>query len=348
MEDATRESFLRCFIVAAQNGYARDVEPFLGLCREIWWEVQIFDALKDLPHGTLRRYPKGKVKLVPYGLMRTRVMFNAFIGNAKRLSWLIERGAKLELRDSLGRTALMWAAQSGSAECVSALAARGADVEARCLEGRTPLQVAVRVRAWGAVGALLAVGADATNAIFTATQKKEWLLDVSRAGSVSGCFALLHAMGPGDARGGALGAALCAACEGGHAPLAEALLSAGAHLEAEDEYGERPLSMAVKMGHVELAKALLELGASVRCADFHDGNTVLHWAVERGVVEVVPLLLAHGADAGVRNAFGKTPAALARGPSSPMLHRLLKGAGVQLDVEEVEYGTAAPELVLGP
>jgi ankyrin repeat protein len=311
---ALRELFLRSVICTAQNGYARDVEPFLGLCRDIWWEVQIFDALKDLPHGSrrvwdARKRVRGAWVVQPHARMRTRVMYNAFAGNVERLTWLIERGARLELRDAGGRTALAWAARGDSASCVAVLAARGADVEARCAAGETPLQVAVKGRAWGAVGALLAAGAAAT-----AAQKMDWLSAVGRAGSVGGCLAIVTAAGdaPG-AQGAALGVALFAACEGGHAPLVDALLAAGAALEAVDEFGERPLSVAIKAGHAALAVALLEKGASVHGADYHDGNTCLHWATERGLALVVPLLLARGADAGARNAFGQTPAALCRG-----------------------------------
>jgi hypothetical protein len=48
------DGFISALIITAQNGYAREVDPFVGLCRETWGEEALFDALKDLPHGRLR------------------------------------------------------------------------------------------------------------------------------------------------------------------------------------------------------------------------------------------------------------------------------------------------------
>jgi hypothetical protein len=51
--DALRYNFLSCLILTAQNGFGRDVEPFLALSRETWGEEQLWAAVKDLPHGAL-------------------------------------------------------------------------------------------------------------------------------------------------------------------------------------------------------------------------------------------------------------------------------------------------------
>jgi hypothetical protein len=53
--DALRHNFISCLILTAQNGFGRDVEPFLALSRETWGEEILFDAVKDLPHGALRK-----------------------------------------------------------------------------------------------------------------------------------------------------------------------------------------------------------------------------------------------------------------------------------------------------
>ena len=42
--DALRYNFLSCLILTAQNGFGRDVEPFLALCRETWGEEQLWAA----------------------------------------------------------------------------------------------------------------------------------------------------------------------------------------------------------------------------------------------------------------------------------------------------------------
>ena len=53
--DALRYNFLSCLILTAQDGLGQDVEPFLALSRETWGEEQLWDAVKDLPHGRARR-----------------------------------------------------------------------------------------------------------------------------------------------------------------------------------------------------------------------------------------------------------------------------------------------------
>ena len=50
-----RHNFISALICTAENGYGRDVEPFLALCRETWGEERLWDAVKDLPHGCVRR-----------------------------------------------------------------------------------------------------------------------------------------------------------------------------------------------------------------------------------------------------------------------------------------------------
>ena len=57
---------VECLIRAGQNGYASEITPFVGLCRELWSEEQLWDAIKDYQHA-----PN----------LRTRLMYNAKIGN---------------------------------------------------------------------------------------------------------------------------------------------------------------------------------------------------------------------------------------------------------------------------
>jgi hypothetical protein len=94
-------NFLSALIVTAQNGFGRDVEPFLALCRETWGEEVLWDAVKDLPHGALNlkdeegeplherdddgdtvRGEDGEPvqAMDPYGMKRTRLMYAAKAG----------------------------------------------------------------------------------------------------------------------------------------------------------------------------------------------------------------------------------------------------------------------------
>jgi len=61
---------------------------------------------------------------------------------------------------------------------------------------------------------------------------------------------------------------------------------------------------------VEIVRDLLASGADVHARE--GGFTPLHGASAEGNVEMVQLLLAHGADPNARSDTGKTPADLAR------------------------------------
>jgi hypothetical protein len=70
-ERALRSNFLSCLALTARNGFARDVEPFLALCRETWGEEQLWAAARDLPHGRARQEgPAPRLAAEPFGFER--------------------------------------------------------------------------------------------------------------------------------------------------------------------------------------------------------------------------------------------------------------------------------------
>ncbi len=116
-------NFVSALIVTAQNGFGRDVEPFLALSRETRGEEILWDAVKDLPS---RKYK------------RTRLMYAAKTGNTGRLRWLLARGAQLELKDRQGFTAVDHAFRSRHVASVRELLARGGVIQERCCHCRWP------------------------------------------------------------------------------------------------------------------------------------------------------------------------------------------------------------------
>jgi uncharacterized protein len=92
----------------------------------------------------------------------TPLMLAARAGRAEAVKALLNGGAKIDARETWnGQTALMWAAAAGHGVVVHALIERGADIHARSNAGTTPLLFAVRRGDLAAVRALLAAGADA-------------------------------------------------------------------------------------------------------------------------------------------------------------------------------------------
>ena len=91
----------------------------------------------------------------------TPLMLAARTDRADAVTALLEAGAKVDAKETWnGQTALMWAAAAGHAPVVQALINRGADVRGRSNGGSTPLLFAVRHGDVATVRALLAAGAD--------------------------------------------------------------------------------------------------------------------------------------------------------------------------------------------
>ncbi len=102
------------------------------------------------------------------------------------------------------------------------------------------------------------------------------------------------------------------------------------------------LGLAVFFGHVELARKLVDVGADVNRPSCNDIRVFpLHSAVESGRLELLDLLLAHGATADPAEFLGATPlhSAAARG-SREMVARLL-AAGASKTLRTRDGKTAA-------
>jgi ankyrin repeat protein len=91
----------------------------------------------------------------------TPLMLAARTDRLDAVKALLEAGATVDAKETWnGQTALMWAAAAGRAPVVQALIDHGADVRARSNAGTTPLVFAVRRGEAAAVRALLAAGAE--------------------------------------------------------------------------------------------------------------------------------------------------------------------------------------------
>jgi ankyrin repeat protein len=88
--------------------------------------------------------------------------------------------------------------------------------------------------------------------------------------------------------------------------IAALLVAAGANINAVDDYGGTPLSMAASNGHPELIKWLHARGAKDGSCE-PDGTTSLHGACLEADLKTVAVLLECGADPNARTKDGLTP-----------------------------------------
>ena len=121
--------------------------------------------------------------------------------------------------------------------------------------------------------------------------------------------------------------ALHLAAHFGHADAVDALLAAGADVNAwaENNHRNQPLHAAVAVrGEGRIVTALLAARAGVNAAD-GGGYTALHLAAFRGDVYLAEILLAHGADPRRKADDGKTAVMLAEQEGHRELVRQLRG-----------------------
>jgi ankyrin repeat protein len=280
----------------------------------------------------------------PNGAVRageTPLMLAARTGKADAVKVLLSAGAKVDAKETFnGQTALMWAAAAGHGPVVHALIEHRADIHARSNSGATPLLFAVRRGDMGAVRALLAAGADVKEArpdgatpllvavINGHADLVDVLLDKGADPNVEGGSTELTVQGvrarpmelkyrkltnnerdsEGVTRGNIFGR-----------PLHAAVHVANWHIS--DQF------IVVKIDRLRVIKSLLAHGADVngritmeeprwsgaRYRRHLDGATAFLLAAKSADVEVMRVLLAHGADPGIGTEEHITPLMAAAG-----------------------------------
>jgi ankyrin repeat protein len=100
--------------------------------------------------------------------------------------------------------------------------------------------------------------------------------------------------------------ALMWAAFNGHTAVARYLLERGAKIDAKDDNGRTSLMYASSGPYPETVELLLKKGAAVNVQGKLEGFTALMTAAAEGQVEVVRLLLSHGADAKLKDVDGDT------------------------------------------
>ena len=138
------ELLLRITTCLAQNGYHKEVGVMVQLNKAFWNDEQIWDAYKDVPGAS----------------GRTRLMYASLTGLLDRVTWLLARGANLNMRDSseLSWPALIWGCGGGSLAVIRELLDKGADVNMIAAGGLTALMLASQTGELGIVRELCLTG----------------------------------------------------------------------------------------------------------------------------------------------------------------------------------------------
>ncbi|KAJ4175725.1 Ankyrin repeat A protein 2 [Fusarium falciforme] len=259
----------------------------------------------------------------------TDLMVASYYGHRVVVKLLLEKGAKIEAKDSEhGQTPLLWAAGEGHDAVVKLLLEKGADVEGKDNYGQTPLSWAAEIGQEAVVKLLLEKGA---NIEANDSRDRTPLLSATEYGHDAVVKLLLETGVDAEAKDSLYGRTpLSWAAGKRHEAVVKLLLETGVDVEAEDSlYGRTPLSWVAEEGHEAIVKLLLETGADVEAMDYY-GWTPLSFAAEKGHEAVVKLLLEKGADVKAEDQDGRTPLSWAAEKGHEAIVKLLleKGADV--------------------
>ncbi|KAL8903534.1 MAG: hypothetical protein Q9207_003868 [Kuettlingeria erythrocarpa] len=220
---------------------------------------------------------------------------------------LLQAGADKDATTYADWTPLHRAAGNGKVGCVELLLSSGANIEAKTTTGSTPLHIAACNGQPRCSELLLSSGAN----IEAETDSKETPLILAARKGDARCLELLLFFGANtEAKMDSGFTPLLIVARDGHSHSVEILLTSGANIESKSIQNVRPLCIAAQQGHARCVELLLNSGANTEAENQELGKTSLHCAVEVGNVQIIKMLLAHGANPLARSrarAGGLTP-----------------------------------------
>lgn len=240
---------------------------------------------------------------------------------------LLAHGADPMATDNDGWTPLHDAAYGCCTPSVEILLAHDVDVNAANKDGRTPLHYAASIGHKPIIRLLIASGADLnvsdekgyTPAALASERNDRTVVELLLASGaemtlhLAACLddvealdALLEAGAEVDATDASGRTALCIAAARGNVAALERLVAYGAEVDfvVDEGYARTPLLDAVSGGRIEVVRVLVDAGADVNYEGEFSSWTPLALAVMYGEAEIGQLLIAAGAKATIDQAAG--------------------------------------------
>ncbi len=182
-------------------------------------------------------------------------LYWASLRGAALAKWLIDCGAKVNVKTRDGTTPLMYAASAkGGAETVKVLLTAGARVNAQRADGSTALSTAVAANDAETIKVLIDAGADEKA---KDSKGRPLLVSAAASGDAEGVKLLIKTVPDQSLKD----LALRTAAYHGHAAVVEILLANGADVNAKDSKGKSAVAYAAEAGKDNVVKTLIQAGA---------------------------------------------------------------------------------------
>ncbi|KAK0118289.1 hypothetical protein ONS95_012585 [Cadophora gregata] len=233
-------------------------------------------------------------------------------GHIGTMSILIQHGADVNARASVGNTPLHYAAERGAVSAARHLIDNGALADLENWDGMKPwmladkqnhteLKFALEIAARREVQAENAYG-DSTELVVSEGANR-----ASGKGLDMPLFSTLFKIAPIKSKPSSM---LDAVSSGTDTEVLAFLATGSDPNEAMGKEGEAPLHIACHRGYTEVVELLLDYGASIDVLDKAD-NQPLHCASSDGRLDIVKILVDHGASLTARNTDMQIPLHLA-------------------------------------
>jgi len=288
-----RDKYARTYLMlAAESGKASILKLLLAESKHFidakdgQGLTALMYAARSNHHEAARALVNAGAKVYPRDSMgKTALLYAANSRDITRL--LLDKGARINDRDRKGYTPLMQAVEYGNLAVICELILRRADVNAVDNKmHQSPLMLAVAKRNLPIVSKLLKSGADVhlkdctgQAAIHIAAQR----------GQSQMISLLLDNKSAVDSKTSGGKTPLHVASENGYVDSVELLLRRGAPINATDNAGWSPLSYAVFNGHYDVCRLLVGKGADTKIKDNRD-RSLKELAEEQGFSEILTLL----------------------------------------------------------
>lgn len=256
----------------------------------------------------------------------TPLMHAVMHGHLSILDLLLSKGAQVNATTA-GWTALHRAADLVNIPMATLLLAKGADIESRSPKDFLPKKHPL-ARPGSDLDDFEKVDASEADIGWTA------LLRAATNGQVTMVHILIEKGADIEARSPNNGTPLICAAECNFEAIVEFLLKSGANVNAEDNFGWKPLHwVMVNRGGEGVAQILLTHGADINARCLYR-KSPLHHAIEKGNDSMVSFLLTAGADYEARDVAERTPLHTAiESRLENMVHILLE-AGADADAKD--------------